>query len=56
MISTEAFMDIIALKKQGHSIRYIARKLRPPQEDGQETSGSQYLPHLSPLNEGTLRP
>ena len=27
MISTEAFMDIVALKRQGHSIRYIARKL-----------------------------
>jgi len=27
MISSEAFMDIIALKRAGHSIRFIARKL-----------------------------
>ena len=27
MISTEVFMDIIALKRAGHSIRFIARKL-----------------------------
>jgi len=27
MISTEVFMDIIALKRQGHSIRWIAKKL-----------------------------
>lgn len=27
MISTEVYMDILALKRQGHSIRWIARKL-----------------------------
>lgn len=27
MISTEVYMDIIALKRQGHSLRWIARKL-----------------------------
>jgi transposase len=27
MISTEAYMDIAALKRQGHSVRWIARKL-----------------------------
>jgi len=27
MISTEAYMDIVALKRQGHSLRWIARKL-----------------------------
>jgi transposase len=27
MISTEVYMNIIALKRQGHSVRWIARKL-----------------------------
>lgn len=27
MISTEVYMDILAFKRQGHSIRWIARKL-----------------------------
>jgi lambda repressor-like predicted transcriptional regulator len=27
MISKEVYMDIIALKRQGHSLRWIARKL-----------------------------
>lgn len=27
MISTEEYMDIIALKRQGHSLRWIAKKL-----------------------------
>jgi len=27
MITEEAFMDIVALHRQGHSIRFIAKKL-----------------------------
>jgi len=27
MISTEVYMDIAALKRQGHSLRWIAKKL-----------------------------
>ena len=47
MISTEVFMDILALHRQGRSIRSIAKKLGKHRETVKKYIISKKLPHYN---------
>lgn len=58
MISTEVFMDIIALKRAGHSIRFIARKLGIHRKTVKRHLAAQSFPQYSRTSrkESVLQP
>ena len=58
MISTEVYMDILALKRQGHSVRWIAKKLGLHRNTVKKHLESRSFPayHRNPAKPSILEP